>query len=91
MPTPTTPQRIRPGDILYTMLEDLCHEAMRLEIHDADAREGWRAHCVQLLAAVPDPMQRLAWAMSLAQALASRSNLPVSVVMGYLRNIQPAQ
>ena len=78
-------KRIREGDILYRMFDELCRDAMTVKLYDGDGRETWKTHCLQLLAACPDLAQRLAWQMTLAQALSAGTGLPVSVSMAYLR------
>ena len=77
--------RIRERDILYRMYDELCRDAMTAKLFDGDAREAWKAHCLQLLAACPDPVQRLAWQMTLAQAFSAGTGLPVAVSMAYLQ------
>lgn len=64
--------RIRPGDCLYELLADVEHRGARLAPWDADGRVRWLDEAGQLLAAVPDPGQRVAWAYALALTLSCR-------------------
>ncbi len=61
--------RLQTGDVLYVLFEELCAQARTIRLWDADRRDGWFAACAAVLAAVPDGIQRLAWAYQLAQAL----------------------
>ena len=76
---------LRPNDVLFAMLDELCRQAMTMQLHNADEREAWRAACSQLLQAVPTPEQRLAWSIELAQALAVRGELPVALALKWVR------
>ena len=67
-----TTVRIRETDALYLLFDELCQEAQTLEPWDADARDRWFDRCRQVLAAVPDFAQRLAWQFTLAQRFSLR-------------------
>lgn len=60
--------RIREGDALYELHVDLCNQAMTLKPWQADERLLFIDAVRQLLRAVPDPHQRMAWSLKLAMA-----------------------
>lgn len=60
--------RLREGDILAEMHTELCRTAVTLNPSDADARQGFVDAARQLLDAVQDKHQRMAWAIQLSVA-----------------------
>lgn len=78
-------RRIREGDCLSACLTDLERAARDVRPWDADGWARWISACADLLAAVPDSMQRMAWAWSLEQALSRHLvGLPAGMVSGLL-------
>jgi len=78
-------KRLREGDCLNEMRMDLERQAVTVQVWDADAFGTWEAACGELLAAVPDELQRVAWAWSLAQALLKKIvGIPHDMVTGRL-------
>ncbi len=75
--------RIQPHDALFVLFDDLCFQAARIRHWDADRREAWLTACADVLAAVPDEAQRVAWALSLSTRL-SLVGQPVQVVVHLL-------
>ena len=60
--------RIREGDALSEMQTELCRQALNLKPYCADERQAFVDAVRQLLDAVPDVHQRMAWAIQLAMA-----------------------
>lgn len=60
--------RLREEDCLNEMRRDLERQAATVQVWDADGFGAWVSACGDVLAAVPDELQRIAWAWSLAQA-----------------------
>ena len=59
--------RIGERDCLARMRRDLERQAKTVKPWQADEWAGWVRACAELLAAVPDELQRVAWAWSLGQ------------------------
>lgn len=77
--------RLRANDVLADMHMELCLQALRLTPYDADARVTWLHASRQLLDAVPERYQRLAWAIQLSTAFAlTCPGLPIQSLMGEL-------
>jgi hypothetical protein len=77
--------RLREGDCLSEMRRELERQARVIKPWDADHFPGWLSAGGELLAAVPDELQRVAWAWSLTQALLSKIvGLPQDLVIGSL-------
>lgn len=77
--------RIREGDVLSTMQTELCRQALNLKPYDADERVTWLTASRQLLGAVRDTPQRMAWAIQLATAFAiALPGAPIEALMGEL-------
>ena len=64
----TDQMRIREGDVLSTMQTDLCRQALNMRPYDADERQAFVEAVRQLLDAVSDPHQKMAWSIQLAMA-----------------------
>jgi hypothetical protein len=64
----TDHRRIREGDVLSDMHLELCSRALTLKPYDADARHAFVEAARQVLDAVPDRHQRIAWATQLSLA-----------------------
>jgi len=62
-----TSMRLRETDCLAEIRKDLERQAATVKPWQADEWAGWVRACGELLAAVPDELQRVAWAWSLAQ------------------------
>lgn len=77
--------RIRETDILSVMERELAQQAMRLRINDADAMNGWRSACTQLLREVRCPYQRMSWVWDLAQHLNAGSSVPMEFTVAMLQ------
>ena len=60
--------RVREGDVLQEMLADLMKQALNLRPYDADERQTFVEAVRQLLDAVPDRYQRMAWSIQLSTA-----------------------
>lgn len=60
--------RLREGDVLSEMQVELCRTALNLRPYDADARQSFIEAVRQLLNAVPDRHQRMAWSLKIAMA-----------------------
>ncbi len=60
--------RIREGDALSTMQTELCRQALNLKPYCADERQAFVDAVRQLLDAVPDRHQKMAWSIQLAMA-----------------------
>ena len=60
-------RRVTEGDCLSELRKDLERQAATVKPWQADEWAGWMRACGDLLAAVPDELQRIAWAWSLAQ------------------------
>lgn len=71
--------RIQPGDCLFALYEDLCRSADQAKESPWD----WLEAAASLLAQVPDEYQRLAWAIFLADAIATRQR-PAKLIVGHL-------
>jgi hypothetical protein len=65
----TTRRRIQEQDCLAELRRSLEVVAKNVKPWDADRYPGWVEACADVLASVPDRLQRVAWAWSLAQAL----------------------
>lgn len=61
--------RLREHDCLSEMRRELECQAGEIKPWDADRFPGWVQACGAVLAAVPDELQRIAWAWSLTQAV----------------------
>ncbi|MDP2383389.1 MAG: hypothetical protein Q8N00_11350 [Nitrospirota bacterium] len=61
--------RLREHDCLSEMRVDLERQAGEIKPWDADRFPGWVQACGEVLASVPDELQRIAWAWSLTQAV----------------------
>ena len=61
--------RLREGDVLHMMLADLMKQALNLRPYDADERQAFVEAVRQLLEAVPDVHQRMAWSIQLSTAV----------------------
>lgn len=82
-------ERLREHDVLADMHMDLCRQALHLTPYDADARLTWLQASRQLLDAVPEKYQRLAWAIQLSTAFAiTCPGLPIQSLMGELMGEQ---
>ena len=78
-------KRLRAGDCLDELRADLERQAREIKPWDADRFPGWVQACGDVLAAVPDELQRIAWAWSLAQALLHNIvGIPQNWVIGLL-------
>lgn len=78
-------QRLREGDCLNEMRVDLERQAATVQVWDADGFGAWISACGEVLAAVPDELQRVAWAWSLAQAVLKKIvGIPQDMVTGRL-------
>ena len=73
-------------DCLTELAKELQIQAFTVPIHDADAREQWRDHCAQLLAALP-PEERASQAMNFAMGLVVRG-VSSDVALHYLEGGQ---
>ena len=60
--------RRREGDVLSAMQLELCRTALNLNPYDCDARQSFVDAVRQLLDAVPDRPQKMAWSIQLAMA-----------------------
>lgn len=60
-------RRLREGDCLSELRRDLERQAATVKPWEADEWAAWTRACAELLAAVPDELQCIAWAWSLAQ------------------------
>ena len=77
--------RIREGDVLSDMHLELCRTALSLKPWNADERVTWLTASRQLLGAVRDTPQRMAWAIQLATAFAiTVPGAPIEALMGEL-------
>jgi len=76
---------IRPNDVLFVMYEELRAQASTLNPWDCDRRTQWFDRCRDLLAEVPDPMQRMAWGYYLAVDLSARMPVSPELILGWLR------
>lgn len=77
--------RLREGDCLAELRKDLERQAVTVRPWEADEWAGWLRACAELLAAVPDELQRIAWAWSLAQpVLRSIVGISQELLMGTL-------
>jgi hypothetical protein len=62
-------KRLREGDCLAELRKDLEAQARVIKPWDGVRFSAWVQACAELLAAVPDELQRVAWAWSLTQEL----------------------
>jgi len=62
-------RRIGRQDCLYALFEGLAQQGRSIRLYDADAWAQWSAGCAQVLAAVPDDLQRKSWALALTNAV----------------------
>lgn len=62
-------QWIAPNDCLAELRKDLERQAAVVKVWEPESCCAWVSACGELLAAVPDELQRIAWAWSLTQAL----------------------
>lgn len=77
--------RLREGDCLSELRRDLERQAATVKPWEADEWAGWVRACAELLAAVPDELQRIAWAWSLTQALLRKIvGIPQDLAIGLL-------
>lgn len=82
--------RIREGDALAELYQELLAQGVRLKPWECDEREAWFDHCRQLLAAVQDQAQRISWLVKLSQAFQlTMPGTPLEVVMRQLWKDQP--
>lgn len=65
-------RRIKEGDCLSELRRELDRQAATVQPWQADEWPRWMEACRELLAAVPDELQRIAWAWSLAQPVLRR-------------------
>lgn len=78
-------RRLREGDCLSELRKDLERQAATVRPWEADEWLGWIRACAELLAAVPDELQRIAWAWSLGQpVLRSIVGVSQELLMGTL-------
>jgi len=78
-------KRLREHDCLAELRMDLERQAATVKPWQADEWAGWTRACGELLAAVPDETQRVAWAWSLAQpVLRTIVGLSQEILMGSL-------
>lgn len=75
--------RIRPGDCLFVLFEDLQQQARTVRPYDADARTAWMSAASDVLAQVPDADQRMSWSIYLAASL-PLPGCPVTLLSGLL-------
>lgn len=68
----TERRRIGEGDCLAEVRRDLERQAAVVLPWQADEWEGWMQACGELLALVPDELQRIAWAWVLGQPVLRR-------------------
>ena len=74
--------RLREGDCLSEIRKDLARQAATVRVWEAEEYRPWVASCAELLATVPDELQRIAWAWSLAQALLAKIvGIPHSIII----------
>lgn len=59
--------RLSERDCLAQLRRDLERQAATVKPWEADEWSGWVRACAELLAVVPDELQRVAWAWSLGQ------------------------
>ena len=77
--------RLREGDCLSELRKDLERQALTLKVWEPESCSTWVEACVELLAAVPDELQRVAWAWSLTQAVLKKIvGIPQDLVTGRL-------
>lgn len=77
--------RLREGDCLAELRKDLERQALTLKVWEPESCTGWVEACGELLAAVPDNIQRVAWAWSMARALLQQVvGLPINYVTDLL-------
>lgn len=77
--------RLRPQDCLAELFVGLCGRARRLRPWDGEGRQSWTDASRDLLQAVPDGDQRLAWAVQLADAFAPTiPGVPLYLIVGML-------
>ena len=73
--------RLREGDCLAELRKDLERQALTLKVWEPESCSAWVEACGELLAAVPEELQRIAWAWFLAQALLKQVvGLPMNFV-----------
>lgn len=78
-------KRLREGDCLSELRKDLERQAVTLKVWEPESCCAWVSACGELLAVVPDDLQRIDWAWSLAQALLTQVvGLPHSYVTDLL-------
>lgn len=81
----TERRRIGEGDCLAEVRRDLERQAAVVLPWQADEWEGWMQACGELLALVPDELQRIAWAWVLGQPVLRRIiGLPHDVLTGVM-------
>jgi hypothetical protein len=77
--------RLRPRDCLSECFVDLCSLARTLKPWDGEARQDWTEASRDLLRAVPERDQRVAWAIQLASAFApTMPGVPLCLIVGML-------
>lgn len=80
-----TAVQLRPQDCLSACFVDLLAVARTLWPWEGEARQSWTDASRDLLYAVPDPVQRLAWAVQLASAFAhTMPGVPLYLMVGML-------
>lgn len=75
--------RIRQGDCLFVLFEDLQRQARTVRPYDAGARAAWVSAAGEVLASVPDADQRMSWAIYLAASL-PLPGCPLNLLAGLL-------
>lgn len=77
--------RLRPQDCLSACFVDLLAVARTLRPWEGEARQSWTDASRDVLEAVPDADQRVAWAVQLASAFAhTMPGVPLYLVVGML-------
>lgn len=77
--------RLRPRDCLSECFVDLCAHARTLRPWQGEARQQWTDASRDLLQAVPDEHQQMAWAIQLASAFApTMPGVPLCLIVGML-------
>lgn len=77
--------RLRPRDCLSECFMDLCAHARTLRPWQGEARQQWTDASRDLLRAVADEAQRMAWGIELAMACApAMPGVPLVLVAGLL-------
>ena len=74
---------IMTGDCLYACLQDLQRAAATLQLCELQRLKHWTLACADLLAQVPDPLQRMAWAYALGGRM-TQVGIPEELAAGEL-------